>query len=307
MRLAVLGLGFMGSTHVKSLRSVAGAELAAVYSSDERKLTGDLTAVAGNIGGPGETLDFSRLKKYRDISTLLADPDIDAVDICLPTDLHAPVTIDALRAGKHVLVEKPMALDGASADRMVDEAARCGRVLMAAQVIRFWPEYAALRAGTVRSAVFRRQCAAPDWGGWLRDPARSGGGAFDLLIHDADFSLHLFGKPEAVSATGWDETLRANLFYAGGAVAAIEGGWYPGAVPFSMSFTAVGERDTVEYRLGSEAPDAYAAELQYFVDCCRSGCPPELCPPRESADAVKLMHLLLEARKRNGEKLPCTI
>jgi predicted dehydrogenase len=307
MRIAVLGLGFMGSTHVKSLRSVAGAELAAVYSSDERKLTGDLTSVAGNIGGPGETLDFSRLKKYRDIPTLLADPEIDAVDICLPTDLHAPVAIDALRAGKHVLVEKPMALDGASADRMVDEAARCGRVLMAAQVIRFWPEYAALRAGTVRSVVFRRQCAAPTWGGWLRDPARSGGGAFDLLIHDADFCLHLFGKPQAVSATGWDETLRANLFYADGTVAAIEGGWYPGAIPFSMSFTAVGERDTIEYRLGSDAPDAYAAELQYFVDCCRAGCQPELCPPRESADAVKLMLLLLEARKRNGEKLPCTI
>jgi predicted dehydrogenase len=190
----------------------------------------------------------------------------------------------------------------------VAEAERCGRILMAAQVIRFWPQYAALREdGTIRSAIFRRQCGVPNWGGWLLDPARSGGGAFDLLIHDADFCLHLFGKPEAVSAAGWNEVLRANLFYRNGAVAAIEGGWYPGDVPFSMSFTAIGESATVDYRPAGDGPDAYAAEIQYFTDCCRAGRQPERCPPRESADAVKLMRLLLEARKRNGEKLPCTI
>ncbi len=144
MKLAVLGLGFMGSTHLKALRSVPGATLAAVFSHDDRKISGDLSAVQGNLGGPGERFDFSAVAQYRELDALLADPAIDAVDICLPTDLHEPVAVAALRAGKHVLVEKPMALDGAAAERMIDEATHQGRILMTAQVLRFMGPYLAL-------------------------------------------------------------------------------------------------------------------------------------------------------------------
>src|SRR5712692_2610752 len=100
MKLAVLGLGFMGSTHVKALGKVAGAELAAVYSHDERKLAGDLSGVKGNLGGGGEQVDFRAVRKYREMNALLADPEIEAVDLCLPTDLHEPAAVAALRAGK---------------------------------------------------------------------------------------------------------------------------------------------------------------------------------------------------------------
>src|SRR5437773_6384060 len=124
MRIAVLGLGFMGSTHLKALRNVPGAVLAAVVSGDDKKLAGDLSGIQGNIGGPGEKMDFSEIARYRTIEEALRDPNVDAVDICLPTDRHAPVAIEALRAGKHVLVEKPMALDGDTADRMIAEAER---------------------------------------------------------------------------------------------------------------------------------------------------------------------------------------
>src|SRR6266566_2745760 len=130
MKIAVIGLGFMGSTHLKALKNVPEAELAAVVSSDEKKLAGDLSAIQGNLGGPGEKMDFSAIKKYRTVAEALADRDIDAVDICLPTDLHAPVALAALRAGKHVLVEKPMALDGHTADLMIAESGRNNRVLM---------------------------------------------------------------------------------------------------------------------------------------------------------------------------------
>jgi predicted dehydrogenase len=133
----------MGSMHVGALGESAEAELAAVYSSDPQKLAGDLTSIQGNLGGPGKQFDFSKLKQYRDILPLLADPEIDAVDLCLPTYLHEDVAVAALRAGKHVLVEKPMALDGASARRMIAESERAGRVLMTAQVLRFFPEYMA--------------------------------------------------------------------------------------------------------------------------------------------------------------------
>src|SRR5207244_11961426 len=125
---AVLGLGFMGSTHLKGLRSVPGVELAGIYSGNPSKLAGDLSGIQGNLGGPGERFDFSGVKQFRELEAALSDPDIDAVDICLPTYLHTAVAVEALRAGKHVLVEKPMALDGPSADLMLAEADRAGRV-----------------------------------------------------------------------------------------------------------------------------------------------------------------------------------
>src|SRR5437899_450687 len=112
MKIAVLGLGFMGSVHLRALRDIEGAELAAVFSNDERQLSGDLSATQGNIGGPAGHFDFSAIRRYRELADVFADPEIEAVDLCLPTHFHETATIQALRAGKHVLVEKPMALDG---------------------------------------------------------------------------------------------------------------------------------------------------------------------------------------------------
>src|SRR6266705_2048334 len=85
MRIAVLGLGFMGSTHLKALRNVPGATLAAVVSSDDTKLAGDLSGIQGNLGGPGEKMDFSGAARYHTVQEALRDPNVDAVDICLPT------------------------------------------------------------------------------------------------------------------------------------------------------------------------------------------------------------------------------
>src|ERR1700719_4877479 len=144
MRVAVAGLGFMGSTHIRALQSILQAQLVAVCSRDEKKLAGDLSGIQGNLGGPGERLDFSALSKYRDIRQMLDDPRVEAVDLCLPTHLHAPVAIEAFAAGKHVLVEKPMALDAASARQMIAEAEKHRRVLMVAQVLRFFPMYQVL-------------------------------------------------------------------------------------------------------------------------------------------------------------------
>jgi predicted dehydrogenase len=338
MKTAVLGLGFMGATHIKALGGIAGAKLAAVFDVDETRLTGDLSAVQGNIGGPAGMLDFSGVRKFNRLDALLADREIEAVDICLPTHLHTQTAVAALRAGKHVLVEKPMALDGAAADRMVEEAGQSGRIFMTAQVLRFLPPYIALREaasggrlGRMRAATFRRRCAAPAWGGWLKDPAASGGGAFDLLIHDTDMCLHLFGGPEAVSATGFEDAaagldcLYARLRYPGGATVLIEGGWHhPGAYPFTMEYSVVLDGGTVEFNSAGCPPvlyrpnapaealdlkrqDGYAAEIAYFVECCLAGRQPEVCPPRESADAVKLMRLMLEARGRNGEAVECRL
>lgn len=338
MRVAVLGLGFMGSTHIEALRQVEGAELAAVYSSDDKKLNGDLSAVGGNLGMRNGHVDFSGVQKYRDVEGALADSGVEAVDICLPTYLHDVVAVDALKAGKHVLVEKPIAIDAYGADRMMAAARRYKRVLMTGHVLRFSPEYEvlrkAVRQGTqsgLRFAQFRRRCATPQWSDWLRDSSKCGGGAFDLLIHDVDMVLHLFGKPKAVAASGvldqkrGLDSMEAQLFYDGGAVAIISGGWlYPGEYPFSAEYSVTLEGGTIEWRSGGRPPmkygadgsvevleasgwDGYRAEIEYFLKCCRTGQPPEFCPPAESADAVKMMTLLLEARNRSGVKLACRL
>ncbi len=310
----------MGATHLEALRAAPGARLAGVVTRNAARDAPKLPAGVGCL-----TLEAA-----------LADASIDAVDICLPTHLHARVAIDALRAGKHVLVEKPMALDLASAEAMAAEAERQGRILMTAQVLRFWPAYVALREtlvanqfGPVRHARFERRAAVPAWGPWLKDPALSGGGAFDLLIHDVDMCLHLFGPPsgvaavEHVDAIAGSSLLDAQLYYPG-MVAHISGGWqHPGAFPFRMEYTVTFERATAEYSsmgrpatlycahetrpletgAGDAAAAAYAGEIAYFADCCRTGRAPRLCPPRESAAAVALTLLLLEASHENGEKI----
>jgi predicted dehydrogenase len=334
MRVAVLGLGFMGATHVSAWKQVPGVTLGAVMSSDERKLAGDLTAIEGNLGNSGERFDFSEVTKYRSVNEALADATIDAVDICLPTDLHASTAVEALRAGKHVLVEKPIALSFGEANAVIAEAEARGKILMAGQVLRFAPAYAGLAdrlrtAGPIRSGFFRRRCAAPAWSKWLADASRSGGGVFDLLIHDADYCISLWGMPQTVRATGYEDlsagidVVNAELNYPGQGPIVISGGWHhPKSYPFSMEFTVVAENATFEWPFGAPdlreyradgtfashvlpEGDLFAAELRYFAECAMANRQPELCPPAESAQSVALMRAILESRSRNGELIVC--
>ena len=339
MRLAVVGLGFMGSAHLQALRSVPEAELVAVFDRSEKKLQGDFSDVQGNFGGLGANIDFGGVKRYRDLQALLENTGIEAVDICLPTHLHEPVVIEALRQRKHVLVEKPMAIDSSEAARMAAVAKTSGRVLMVAHVLRFMAGYEALRdilrggqLGEARFIEFRRACAWPAWSEWLSDPLRSGGAALDLLVHDIDIAVQLFGKPVSVSASGafrpeqGIDVISAALHYGNGLDAVINGGWFHrGEYPLSMGYTLVADQGTLEFQSDSPAlrlyrdqggkeliplpeKDGYAAEIAYFVECCRDGAGyPERCPPEDSATAVALSELLREARKRSGEKVICRI
>lgn len=338
MKIAVIGLGFMGSTHIRAWRQIPGAELVAVAGREPAQLAGDFSQVQGNLGGTAEILDFSALAKYTDAEQAALDPAAEAVDICLPTHLHERIALLALNAGKHVLVEKPIALDGDAAARMIAAAHRNRRILMAAHVVRFIPPYRVAadavrsnRLGPVRAAIFRRRCGAPSWSAWLTDPAQSGGGVLDLLIHDIDYCLHIFGKPQAVTASGYEDLphgvdwVMAQFWYPNIGAVAIAGGWHhPSAFPFSMEFTIVAEQGTLDFNSagaglaeygadGQQHPivvpdtDGYQAELEYFLDCASRGRAPVECPPEDSAAAVKLVHLILESRRRNGEKLTCNL
>jgi predicted dehydrogenase len=335
MNVALAGLGFMGTTHLKAWKQVPDVRIFAVTDADPKRLAGDLTTVAGNFGGPGEVMDFSNVRKYRLFEEVLADPEIDAVDICLPTDEHGKAVMAALRAGKHVLVEKPMATDEDECRALLEEARRSGRTLMVGQILRFSPAYViladALRAaGAVHSAAFRRRCAAPTWNRWLTDPSRSGGGVFDLLIHDADYCISRWGMPDSVRAVGDEDLPRgidvvhAELNYRDIGAVVVSGGWHhPGAYPFSMDFTVVTDKSTIEWSsIGAPDPreylsggkevnhklpdtDAFVAELGYFADCVINGKKPERCIPEESAQAVALMHRITESRKQKGALVQC--
>jgi len=242
----------------------------------------------------------------------------------------------ALKAGKHVLVEKPMALDAAGADQLLAAAASSGRVLMTGQVCRFNPAYHTaaqmLRSGSLgelRTAVLRRRCAAPAWSKWMHKPEISGGGVFDLLIHDVDACLYAFGAPQTVSAAGYEDMehgidfIEARLVYANGAIVVVTGGWHHvKAYPFSMEFTISADGGTLEYnsagrpltiyRANGEIempslpdPDIFQEEIEYFFECAKAGRKPDRCPPEESAQAVKLMRMMLESRSRKGETITC--
>src|SRR5947207_8083790 len=119
VRIGIVGVGFMGMIHYLAARKLRGARGTAVCSRDPRKLAGDWRSIRGNFGPPGEIMDLSKVKKYDQLHTLLDDPDIDLVDVCYPTHLHAETTVAALKAGKHVLVEKAIALEPKEADGML--------------------------------------------------------------------------------------------------------------------------------------------------------------------------------------------
>jgi predicted dehydrogenase len=211
VRVGIAGIGFMGVTHYKAYQGVEGAQVAAIFTRDRKKLEGDWSGVKGNFGDAGGVQDLTGIRKYDDLDGMLADPEIDLIDLCLPSNLHRDMALRAMEAGKHVLVEKPIALSVEDADAMIEAAERTGRLLMVAQVLRFWPEFAAIKDliasgeyGKLRGAHFKRVISRPDWSGddWFADQKRTGGAVVDLHIHDTDFVHYLFGRPAAVWSTG---------------------------------------------------------------------------------------------------------
>jgi predicted dehydrogenase len=170
---------------------------------------GDWRTIKGNFGPAGERTDLARVAQYAELDQLLADPRIDLVDICLPTSLHPDATIRALKAGKHVFCEKPIALKPSDAKRMTDAAEAAGRMLMIGHVLPFHGEYQfAYRAivdgkyGRLTGGHFKRIISDPLWMPRYYDPATIGGPMLDLHVHDAHFIRLVCGMPRAVQGAG---------------------------------------------------------------------------------------------------------
>jgi predicted dehydrogenase len=143
---------------------------------------------------------------------LLADPEVDAVIVAVPNSQHAPIAIEALRAGKHVLLEKPMAVNAAAAKEIVKVHQGSGLTLMLAHQMRW--EWLSLQVkeqiakgsiGRVYNAKtgWLRRKGIPGWGTWFTQMEQSGGGPLiDIGVHMIDLTLHLMGSPKPVSVFG---------------------------------------------------------------------------------------------------------
>lgn len=326
INVGILGTGFMAVAHLKAWAKVPDVRMAALCNPSGRNLDGNFAGVDGNVGdGQPFRLDMTGVKAFRDPAALFADPDIHVVDLTTPTKTHLTLALAALAAGKHVLVEKPLAGNGTEARRIAEAASAAalrGVFLMPAHCLRFWPEWAWVREaiadgryGRVLSARFRRVAQPPAWGhGHFLNGATSGGALFDLHIHDADFVQFCFGKPRAVFASGHTKVsgaidhVLALYQVEGGATVSAEGSWaMSDGFGFSMAYTVNFERATADYELARGADalklfipgqkpevlhplggDGYIGELTYFAECIRSGRAPSIVTADDGAAAVAL-------------------
>lgn len=197
LKAGVIGAGGMGSTHVRGWAAAEGVELVGVADLDLPKAE----AIAGKYG----------TQAFGSVEALLA-AGVEAVSVCVPSNLHRVLTEQALAAGCHVLCEKPMALSVADCDAMIAAAKSVGKLLSVAQVVRFFAEFEnghklVQSGGVGKPAVVRtrRGGGFPGWASWFGDEAQSGGILFDLAVHDIDWLLWTFGPVERVYAKGLTE------------------------------------------------------------------------------------------------------
>jgi predicted dehydrogenase len=264
LRVGVIGLGFMGRVHVAAYRAADAAglknRLVAVSDPDPARRAGRVPAT-GNLPlgeSPARLFDPREVDGHDKPEDLLARKDIDLVSICTWTESHVDLALAALAAGKHVLVEKPVALRERTAARLAAAARASTTLCMPAMCMRFWPGWSLLREalgdgrwGAARSAVFRRLGSRPPWAaGFYGDGERSGGALFDLHVHDADLVRWLFGPPHSVQSAGTPDHLTTLYRYdtPGPLHVAAEAGWdHDAAFPFRMAYTVVFERATADF------------------------------------------------------------
>ena len=198
IKVAVIGVGNISEMHIKGYLNSGRAELYAFCDINEKRLA-----------YMGEKYGVTRL--YTDEATMLRElPEIEAVSVCTWNSAHAPCSIMALKAGKHVICEKPMATTVADAEAMKAAAEEAGKLLMIGFVRRFGRDCETVmdllrsdRLGEIyyAKALNLRRNGAP--GGWFGDKSRSGGGPLiDLGVHSIDLVRYLMGKPNTVSVYG---------------------------------------------------------------------------------------------------------
>ena len=303
LKVALVGVGGISGAHIPAWNNMEDAELVALC--DIR---------------PQQMERYPEQRHYTDFDELLENEQIDILDICLPTYLHADFAVKALNKGIHVLCEKPISLNAEDVQRVYRAAAENGVWFMVAQVLRFWPEYEVLKAlydqktyGALLSGSMTRLGCYPKWSwdGWMMDESRSGLVPFDLHIHDLDFLVYAFGAPKSAvnhrARRPGQDYINAVYEY-DGFFLTTEASWYASPYPFRAAFRFQFERAVVAWEqgemtiyeadgsvwnpvgadaqgdtgsIGLPQSDAYANEIRYFADCVKAGRAPDKVRPAE--------------------------
>ena len=249
--IALVGAGEIGAVHAQAYVKAPGIRLKTIC---------DVHAEA--VGRLADQVGAAAVSSFE---AVLNDPEIEGIDLCVPNHCHRDLTVRALKAGKHVLCEKPIALNLADADAMLAAADQSGRFLMIGHVLRFWPEYLvakqAMEDGRIGQPLVmssRRMVSllagTPGADGWRHDPNRSGGAVIDMQIHDLDVFGWLWGSPESLVARGvrsadgaWNHVLTA-LDFPGGKRAFIEASFMMQGNPLEIGFHIVGTEGSLAWK-----------------------------------------------------------
>jgi len=312
MRIALFGSGWITDYHARGVLEHPSGDLVAAANWRPESLA----ALAERHGIERTTTEWREL---------VDDPSIDAVVIATPNALHAEQAIACLEAGKHVLVEKPMARTLAEARAMNVAASDSGASLMVAHCWRFHPDVRALRGRIERGELgdivkTRGYGVHAAWGpsGWFTDRELAGGGALlDMGVHAIDTARYLLGdpRPDRVCATigtryrdlAVDDDGILLIAWSDGANSIIECGWW-------QPHLAGLEADTEVYATGgyarvwdfTEGPEGYehcsqpmySAQMAEFIDAVEQGRPPR----PDGGDGAVVMEIVDEAYRSAGER-----
>ena len=312
LKVALVGVGGISGAHIPAWEHMKDVELVALC--DIR---------------PEMMEKYPDKRHYTDIDEMLEKEQPDILDICLPTYLHADISIKALNKGINVLCEKPISLCEEDVARVYEAAEKNNVKFMVAHVLRFWPAYELLKHiydngtyGKLLSGVMSRLNHIPGWSwdGWMRDEQRSGLTPFDLHIHDLDFLVYAFGKPCDVtidrSKRPEQDYFCATYRFPEGFFVHAESSWYASeAYPFSFMFRFQFEQAVITYEngaltaylangekkslncetagdatvLGLPSTDAYGNEIRYFTDCVKENKPVEKVKADEMETVLKYL------------------
>ena len=316
LKVGMAGLGGISQSHIAAWSQIPEAAIVAVCDIREEQARKGAEATGARV--------------YTDLDEMLDRENLDILDICLPTYLHADFAVKALNRGIHVLAEKPISLKREDVARVYAAARENERRFMVAQVLRFWREYEALREaihtekyGKLLSGHMARLGNTPKWSweNWMTVPEKSGLVPFDLHIHDLDFLVYTLGKPENMIChrvkTDTQDYFTTVYEYPGFFVST-EAAWYAGDYAFQSSYRFQFERAVMEYRGGKltvypadgsaktmeeeTAPqenginlpstNAYFNEIRYFTDCVLAGKDCDRIKPEELECVLDLITVI---------------
>ena len=313
LKVGLVGVGGISGAHIPAWDEMADAELVALCDIRPERME-----------------KFTDKRCYTDFDEMLANEELDILDICLPTYLHADYAVKAMEKGINVITEKPISLKEEDIDRVYKTAEKNNVKFMVAQVLRFWPEYELLKEiydtkkyGKLLSGTMTRLGCYPKWSwdGWMMDEKRSGLVPFDLHIHDLDFMVYAFGMPKVAHQFRSklpDQDFISISYDFGDFQINSEASWYATCYPFTAEFRFQFEnaivanengkmlihlRDDERIDLSEDAEgdtgdinlpksDAYANEIRYFADCVINNTPVEKVQPEELRCVLNILNNL---------------